>query len=48
MAFGFVFIEDNEEWRQFIEMRFDPNSKISGRLKDMPYNMTKGDGNKNG
>ena len=34
--------EDNEELRQFIEMCFDPNSKISGRLKDTLYNMMTG------
>lgn len=36
--------EDNEELRQFIEMCFDPNSKMSGRLKDTLYRMMTGDG----
>lgn len=34
--------EDNEELRQFIEMCFDPNSKMSGRLKDTLYRMMTG------
>ena len=35
--------EDNEELRQFIEMCFDPKSKMSDRLKDTLYKMMTGD-----
>jgi len=34
--------EDNEELRQFIEMCFDPKSKMSGKLKNTLYNMMMG------
>jgi len=34
--------EDNEELRQFIEMCFDPKSKMSGKLKDTLYRMMTG------
>jgi transcriptional regulator with XRE-family HTH domain len=36
---------DNEEIRQFVEMCFDPKSKMSVRLKDTLYRMMAGDGN---
>ena len=35
-------IEDNEDMRQFIEMCFDPNSPMSGKLKDTLLQMMKG------
>ena len=35
-------IEDNEDMRQFIEMCFDPNSTMSGKLKDTLLQMMKG------
>ena len=35
---------DNEEIRQFIEMCFNPKSKMSVRLKDTLYRMMAGDG----
>ena len=35
---------DNEEIRQFIEMCFDPKTKMSVRLKDTLYRMMAGDG----
>lgn len=35
--------EDNEEMRQFIEMCFDPKSKMSVKLKDTLYQMMMGD-----
>ena len=35
--------EDNEEIRQFIEMCFDPKSKMSVKLKDTLYRMIAGD-----
>jgi transcriptional regulator with XRE-family HTH domain len=35
-------IEDSAEMRQFIEMCFDPKSPMSGRLKDMLFQMMKG------
>jgi transcriptional regulator with XRE-family HTH domain len=38
--------EDNEEMRQFIEMCFDPKSKMSVKLKDTIYQMMMG-GEKN-
>jgi len=38
-------IEDNEDMRQFIEMCFDPNSPMSGKLKDTLLQMMKGGGN---
>jgi transcriptional regulator with XRE-family HTH domain len=34
--------EDNEELRQFIEMCFDPKSKMSVKLKDTLYRMMSG------
>jgi hypothetical protein len=34
----------NEEIRQFIEMCFDPNSKMSVKLKDTLYQMMAGGG----
>ena len=36
--------EDNEEIRQFVEMCFDPKSKMSVKLKDTLYRMMAGDG----
>ena len=39
--------EDNEELRQFIEFCFDPNSKMSRKLKEALYQMmVGGDGKK--
>jgi len=35
-------IEDNEDMRLFIEMCFDPNSPMSGKLKDTLLQMMKG------
>ena len=35
-------IADNEDMRQFIEMCFDPNSPMSGKLKDTLLQMMKG------
>ena len=35
-------IKDNEDMRQFIEMCFDPNSPMSGKLKDTLLQMMKG------
>lgn len=35
-------IEDNDDMRLFIEMCFDPNSPMSGRLKDTLLKMMKG------
>ena len=35
---------DNEEIRQFIEMCFDPKTKMSVKLKDTLYRMMAGDG----
>ena len=35
-------IEDNAEMQDFIEMCFDPNSPMSGKLKDMLLQMMKG------
>ena len=37
-------IENNEDMRQFIEMCFDPNSPMSGKLKDTLLQMMKGGG----
>ena len=37
-------IEDNEDMRLFIEMCFDPNSPMSGKLKDTLLQMMKGGG----
>jgi transcriptional regulator with XRE-family HTH domain len=34
-----VFLNDNEQLRQFIEMCFDPNSDASARLKETLYRM---------
>ena len=39
-------IEDNEDMRLFIEMCFDPNSPMSGKLKDTLLQMMKGGGGK--
>jgi len=39
-------IEDNEDMRLFIEMCFDPNSPMSGKLKDTLFQMMKGSGEK--
>jgi hypothetical protein len=36
-------IENNDEMRQFIEMCFDPDSPMSGKLKDTLLQMMKGD-----
>ena len=38
--------EDDEDMRQFIEMCFDPNTPMSGKLKDMLLQMMKGNGKK--
>jgi len=35
-------IEDNEEMKLFIEMCFDPNSPMSGKLKDTLLKMMSG------
>ena len=35
-------IEDNDEMKLFIEMCFDPNSPMSGKLKDTLLKMMKG------
>ena len=35
-------IEDNDDMRRFIEMCFDPNSPMSGKLKDTLLQMMKG------
>ena len=35
--------EDNEEIRQFVEMCFDPKSKMSVKLKDTIYRMMAGE-----
>ena len=35
-------IEDNDDMRLFIEMCFDPNSPMSGKLKDTLLQMMKG------
>lgn len=35
-------VEDNEDMRLFIEMCFDPNSPMSGKLKDTLLKMMKG------
>ena len=40
-------IEDNEDMRLFIEMCFDPNSPMSGKLKDTLLQMMKGSGKNN-
>ena len=37
-------IEDNEDMRLFIEMCFDPNSPMSGKLKNTLLQMMKGGG----
>jgi transcriptional regulator with XRE-family HTH domain len=39
-------IEDNEEMQEFIEMCFDPDSPMSGKLKDMLLRMMKDGENK--
>jgi transcriptional regulator with XRE-family HTH domain len=36
-------IEDNEDMRLFIDMCFDPNSPMSGKLKDTLLEMMKGE-----
>jgi len=35
-------IEDNEDMRLFIEMCFDPNSPMSGKLKDTLFQLMEG------
>jgi len=35
-------IEDNEDMKRFIDMCFDPNSPMSGKLKDTLLQMMKG------
>jgi hypothetical protein len=40
-------VGENEEMRQFIEMCFDPKSKMSVKLKDTLYQMMAGE-NKDG
>ena len=35
-------IQDNEDVQKFIEMCFDPNSPMSGKLKDTLFQMMKG------
>ena len=39
-------VADNEDMRLFIEMCFDPNSPMSGKLKDTLYQMMTGEGDK--
>ena len=39
-------VEDNEDMRLFIEMCFDPNSPLSGKLKDTLLQMMKGSAEK--
>jgi len=39
-------IDDNDDMRLFIEMCFDPNSPMSGKLKDTLLKMMKGNGDK--
>ena len=39
-------IEDNDDMRKFIEMCFDPNSPMSGKLKDTLLQMMKEGGEK--
>lgn len=39
-------ITDNDDMRKFIEMCFDPNSPMSGKLKDTLLQMMKGGGEK--
>jgi transcriptional regulator with XRE-family HTH domain len=39
-------IDDNDEMRLFIEMCFDPDSPMSGKLKDTLLQMMKGGGEK--
>ena len=39
-------IENTAEMQEFIEMCFDPNSPMSGKLKDMLLQMMKGSGEK--
>ena len=38
-------IEDNDDMRLFVEMCFDPNSPMSGKLKDTLLQMMKGESN---
>jgi len=38
-------IEDNDDMKLFIEMCFDPNSPMSGKLKDTLLQMMKGQSN---
>ena len=35
--------KDTKEWREFVEMCFDPNSPISSKLKETLYQMAGGD-----
>ena len=37
-------VDDNEDMRLFIDMCFDPNSPMSGKLKDTLFQMMKGGG----
>ena len=37
---------ENQEMKDFIEMCFDPNSPVNGRLKEALFNMLKGAGEK--
>lgn len=37
---------ENQEMKDFIEMCFDPNSPVNGRLKEAMFNMLKGAGEK--
>jgi transcriptional regulator with XRE-family HTH domain len=36
---------DSKEWREFVEMCFDPNSPISSKLKETLFQMAGGDSN---
>jgi transcriptional regulator with XRE-family HTH domain len=36
---------DAKEWREFVEMCFDPNSPISSKLKETLFQMAGGDSN---
>ena len=36
-------MKDKEEWEQFVEMCFDPNSPMSARLKETMMKMMEGD-----
>ena len=45
-AFHSETIAPTEEMKDFIEMCFDPNSPVNGRLKEALFNMLKGAGEK--